>query len=611
MSGIVGIVNADGAPVSTDLLARMAAFLRFRGPDAENVWSDCEVGFGHALLDTSGWGAADKQPLSIDGKVWIVADARIDARTELAEKLQSSGITLPPGASDADLILRAYHAWGKDCLHHLIGDFAFAIWDGSCKQLFCARDHFGVKPFYYANLPRTLVFSNTLNCLRFHPDVSSRFNDLAICDYLLFGSNQDSCSTSFEQIQRLAPGHWLLCSGGKISVAKYWALPQPSELRYKKRQDYIENFRTLLEVAVQDRLPGGRVAICLSGGLDSSTVAAAASKLLGEKRKTRIQAYSVVYDRLIPDQERQFAAQVADFCGIPLQYLAADSYQLFQHWRDNGPETAEPSDEPLCAINRDLSSQMAVQSRVMLTGEGGDPCLVPCSAAIVKLLKTGRLWNFVAGYARCALWQRTVPRAGLRSLIRTRMKTEEKASLPDWINPDLAVKLGLLERQRKLALVPTPIQHHRSQAYNFLTNVWWANGFELCDPGNSPWPIEARHPFFDLRLVDFLLSLPTLPWCIGKQIIRESMAGFLPREILRRRKTPLAGDPVAELLKHPQTWVDSFRPTPELLHYVTPSRIPLVAAVSLSAQPWVDLRPLSLNHWLRMQAGVGYNERVK
>jgi asparagine synthase (glutamine-hydrolysing) len=217
MSGIAGIVNTDGAPVSRDLLGRMAAFLRFRGPDAQEVWCDFEVGFAHALLDTSGGtsldtsldtqagGVADKQPCSVDGRVWIVADARIDAQTELREELRSSGITVRSGASDAELILLAHQAWGKDCVQHLIGDFAFAIWDGPGRQLVCARDHFGVKPFYYANLPKSFVFSNTLNCLRLHPEVSSRLNDLAISDYLLFGGNQDSRTTSFEQIQRLPP----------------------------------------------------------------------------------------------------------------------------------------------------------------------------------------------------------------------------------------------------------------------------------------------------------------------------------------------------------------------------------------------------------------------
>ena len=603
MSGIIGIVNTDGAPVSKDLLDRMVAFLRFRGPDAQNICCGSEAGLGHALLDTSGGAGADKQPCSIDGKIWIVADARIDGRSELQQKLQASGLTVPPGASHAELILFAYAAWGKDCVHHLIGDFAFAILDTTSKELFCARDHFGVKPFYYANLPRSFVFSNTLNCLRLHPEVSWRLNHLAIADYLLFGGNQDPRTTSFDQIQRLPPAHSLVCSQGQVTISEYWKLPLPSELIYKNRQDYIEDFRVLLQIAVQDRLPPGPVAVSMSGGLDSSTVAATARLILGEDRKSRLQAYSVVYDRLIPDQERRFAAQVADFCDIPLHYLVADDYQLFQHWNDGDASPAEPCDAPLRAIEDDLYKQIAAQTRVVLTGEGGDPLLVASAEDVLKLLKARKFWSLAAGYMHCALSQRSMPKVGLRTLIRARTKAPENCSLPEWINPELAHKLDLAHRERELEHDVVAVKHRRCKAYEVLSQVHWANTFELYDSGNSPQPVEARHPLFDVRLVKFSLSLATLPWCVGKQIMREAMSGSLPKKILRRPKTALAGDPLVELLKQPQSvWVDTFQPTPALLQYVTPSRIPPVSGKrNFSSNAWVTLRPLSLNHWLQMQ----------
>lgn len=612
MSGIAGIVNTDGASVSRDLLARMAAFLRFRGPDAQNVWCDFEVGLAHALLatslDTQGGSAADKQPCSVDGRVWIVADARIDAQTELREGLRSSGITVPSGASNAELILLAYQAWGADCVQHLIGDFAFAIWDGTRKQLFCARDHFGIKPFYYASLPGAFVFSNTLNCLRLHPEVSSGLNDLAIGDFLLFGSNQDPSTTSFEQIQRLPAGHSLVCSQGAVRIFKYWTLQQSSELHYKKREDYTENFRSLLRMAVRDRLPGGRVAVFMSGGLDSTSVAAITQRELGEDQKSRLQAYSVVYDRLIPDRERRFAGKVAEFCGIPLHNLVADDYQLFRHWRDGDVGPAEPSYQPLRVIDSNLYTQIAVQSRVVLTGEGGDPCLVPSPDALVGLLRSGKLWDVAAGYARCALWQRCFPKVGLRTLIRGHLQNDGQSLIPAWINSELALKLDLSHRRSEMELELAARKQHRPEAYRILSSGWWAGCFELYDPGNSGQPVEARHPFFDVRLVNFLITLPTLPWCVGKQIIREAMVGLLPPEVLRRPKTALAGDPVTELLKQPQSgWIDSFRPAPQLLHYVTPSCIPPIAGQrNLSPTPWIHLRPLTLDHWLRTQAGVRY-----
>ena len=127
-------------------------------------------------------------------------------------------------ANDAELILHAYHAWGDDCVNHLIGDFAFAIWDGRERRVFCARDHFGVKPFYYAQRRHFFVFSNTLTCVRLHPSVPDDLNDLAIADFLLFGVNRDASTTAFEGIARLPAAGALTLSATGARRSRYWAL---------------------------------------------------------------------------------------------------------------------------------------------------------------------------------------------------------------------------------------------------------------------------------------------------------------------------------------------------------------------------------------------------
>src|ERR1051325_888452 len=184
MSGIVGIVNLDGAPVDRELLSQMTDFLSFRGPDAQEVWVEDNVGFGHAMLRTTWEAKTERQPLTLDGKIWLTADARIDGRAELIAELeaklrrkiepvelhgQASRLTddsyhsngydsVARTPNDAELILFAYEAWGEDCVKHLIGDFAFAIWDSRHRRLFCARDHFGVKQFYYAQVGGAFIF---------------------------------------------------------------------------------------------------------------------------------------------------------------------------------------------------------------------------------------------------------------------------------------------------------------------------------------------------------------------------------------------------------------------------------------------------------------------
>src|SRR5579872_4894358 len=148
MSGIVGIVQLDESPVEHRTLQALTDSLAFRGPDAQQIWVDGPVGFGHTLLKTTAESETEHQPFSLDGATWIVADARLDARPDLIAKLESrNGLGAAP---DVELLLRAYLAWGENCVDHFLGDLAFAIWDAPRKILFCARDHLGVKPFYYA-----------------------------------------------------------------------------------------------------------------------------------------------------------------------------------------------------------------------------------------------------------------------------------------------------------------------------------------------------------------------------------------------------------------------------------------------------------------------------
>src|SRR5881396_678940 len=191
MSGIVGILNFDGAPIDRALLRRMTDFMTFRGPDEQQVWVDGNVGFGHTLLRTTFESEHEHQPFTLDGRTWIVADARVDAQADLIAKLAARGEEVKRGITDVELLLRAHHVWGEDCVDHLLGDFAFAIWDGPKRRLFCARDHLGVKPFFYAHLGATVIFSNTLDCIRRHPAISDKLNDPAIADFLLFDLNQN------------------------------------------------------------------------------------------------------------------------------------------------------------------------------------------------------------------------------------------------------------------------------------------------------------------------------------------------------------------------------------------------------------------------------------
>src|SRR6185295_3173591 len=154
--------------------------------------------------------------------------------------------------NDAELILLAYDVWQERCLDHLIGDFAFAIWNKSTRTLFCARDRFGVKPFYYARVRDTFILSNTLNVIRLHPSIGDELNETAIADYLAFGLNQDLETTTFREIHRLPAGHTISTSNSSFIKRRYWT-PTTSERRNASR-DCVEEFHDLLTTATNDRL---------------------------------------------------------------------------------------------------------------------------------------------------------------------------------------------------------------------------------------------------------------------------------------------------------------------------------------------------------------------
>lgn len=605
MSGICGIVNLDGAPADRERLELMMQRLEFRGPDARETWLEGCAGLGHTLLRTTFESAHERQPFSLDGAVWITADARIDARGELRSELAGQGRDVSPGATDAELILRAYESWGEECARHLLGDFAFAIWDGPRRRLFCARDPFGVRPFFYAYAAGRVAFSNTLDCVRSAPGVGSALNDLAIADFLLFDMNQDPRSTVFSDIQRLPPGHALIASPQGLAVKSYWDLPADEGVRYRSSGDYVEHFRHLLETAVADRLRTDRIGIELSGGLDSTSVAATARKLLQrEAGAFQIHAHTVVYDRLIPDEERRYSGMAAARLGIQIHYVVADDYRLYERFDHSETRLPEPANEPSTAVTADALKESASHSRVMLTGWDGDALLNESPKPYFRALwNERRVGPLLSGMARYGLSQRRLVPLTLREWLNPRRVEDSRAdpAYPQWLNPAWEARLGLRERWRHVQGAreePHPIRPYAFRTFNYMRRT--SNFFEYCDAGVTGLPVEYRHPLMDLRLVSYCLSLPPLPWCVKKKILREAMQGALPDAILRRPKSPLPGHPEIEELRQPRSqWIDRFVPAPQLESYVDRAGIPPVCGETDPERLWVNLRPLSLDFWLR------------
>ena len=312
MSGFAGIVCADGGTPDAKLIERMAERLAFRGPDATQVWARAGAAFCFTLLRTGPSPQAATQPISLDGRIWLLGDVRLDGRIELLRKLEQHGEKISTDTNNEELILRAWHQWAEKSFEAFIGDFAFALWDVETRQLWCARDLMGARPFFYSHAGGQLIFSNTLEAVRLVPDVSDRLDLHFIGDFLLQSWCPDAERTAFLDIRRLPAGHALKYSNGELSVRRYATLPIEEPLFLKRREDYVEAFRGHLEQAVRDRLPAGEAGIFMSGGLDSTSVAAMAKRVQDQRGiRDSLRAHTVDYTPLFEDEEGAFATKVA------------------------------------------------------------------------------------------------------------------------------------------------------------------------------------------------------------------------------------------------------------------------------------------------------------
>ncbi len=607
----MGIFDRSGAPVDRELLRGLTHFLAYRGPDAREVWADGPFGFGHTLLRTTRESLGERQPACLEGRFWITADARIDCRAELEQELAQAERKIHKPIPDCELILHAYAAWGEECVQHLRGDFAFAIWDARRKTLFCARDHFGVKPFYYAEIGNLLLLSNTLNCVRLHPGVSDALNEAAIADFLLFGVNYDQATTAFHDVCRLPPAHFLTATSEGIRIARYWSAPTDGRIRYRHSHEYVENFQILLQAAIADRLRGDRASILLSGGLDSGSVAAMARELASRSQgAANLRAYTVTYESPTGAQDGEYARKTAEFLGIPIRCLPMDHLQPFERWDDPERAWPEPVDDPFFAGLFDQFQAIAEDSRVALSGEGADNLMHFQMWPYAKDLLRNKEWGRLAADARGYLRVRRFPWRGIRKRILGMLgKDSEAPVFPKWIAPDLVQRLGLRERWRESRGTPDQTDHPiLPWAHASLDMPQWSQMFERENAGVTHIPVEVRYPFVDLRIVEYLLSLPPFPWLFEKTLLREAMVGRLPESVRVRPKTPLGSDPLMEKLRRSEEFMaEETRWSEEIDSYIRRSALLSNALGAASELATESLRPLCLNFWLRTARRLRYN----
>jgi asparagine synthase (glutamine-hydrolysing) len=618
MSGYAGIVRTsgagDGAEGDTRRAEKMMAAIAFRGPDLQNQWSQQDAHFCFSLLKTGPAPQSHSQPCSLDGYIWLLGDVRLDGREELIRRFEQKGERFRETISDEELVLQTFRMFGESGIVQLDGDYSFVLWDATRKRLLGFRDLTGSKPFFYVASPGVISFSNTMDTLRAAPGFSGVLDENFLGDYLLTSWCPDPERAVYRDVRRLPPGCLLEFSGEGFSARRIAQIPMEAPLCYKRGEEYVENYRELLHRAVKDRLPNDNCVVFMSGGLDSTAVAAEANRIFRRgDRGGNVSAQTIDYRPLFKDEEGEQARRVAAYLQIPFELLPGGDCRPFSGWDRAGFPMPEPRHEPFQALHVESYRRAATASRVALSGDGGDDVLLGQAWPYLRsLLRKGKLFSAIGVLASHVWNTRTLPVLGLgiRSRIRNRFGVPTLTeSFPEWIAGDFERRLNLRTRFKELQAKPASEHPTHPWAYAMLTGPFWPNVLEGEDAAWSGVAMERRAPLLDRRMVRFLLRLPALPWCMDKRLLRMSMKDFLPKETVERPKMPLRQDPL-ELHVSEGKWspmpLGDFLPVSREL--VDASRLENCIKVSRGDSLYSNLRPVSLNLWLK---SVEMNGRIQ
>ena len=526
----------------------MTATLRHRGPDSEGFFVAPGIAFGFrrlAIIDLAG---GDQPIANEDGSIIAVCNGEIYNFVELRGELEARGHRFRTG-SDTETILHLYEERGPDCVHSLRGMFAFAIWDSRLRRLMLARDRLGIKPLHYALRPGRIEFGSEYKAIVAASETASRPDLRALRDLLDLGFVAGT-RTLADGIRRLAPGEYLLYSGGSVSVQQYWDVRFPTGEQRRSEAEWVEAFREKLTESVRIHMRSDvPVGVWLSPGIDSSAVAALASRFASDP----LESFTLAFDDPRVDEVRR-APTLNRYPGFAIANRIArcgdDDFRLFA-------EALWTSEEPTSAMIPRLLLARATRPlvKVVLTGEGADEVL------------GGYPWYRVDRFLRPAvnlpLWLRRVLLRGARMLpgwnhrlssaflapasmgmsrYRALALSSAKCAEAELLAPEIQAALGSRDEEELPVRLPDEFGSWNSfQQLQYLDLRIRLPEFVVhsLDRGSMSEGVEARVPFLDHELVELASRIPValrMRALQEKYILRQAMRGILPSQILSRRK---------------------------------------------------------------------------
>lgn len=537
MSAFAVIFERSNTPVKAGVLERVMNRLQHRGPDGSDLLLLDRIQMGHWHFWTTPEDVGERQPLALTGLPFtIVFDGRIDNRSDLISALALSvdGREL----SDAALVIHAYGRWQERCVEHFVGEFAFVLFDSSRNELICARDPLGDRTLYYAFDASSMIIASEPWAVAGAFDEPPSVNENVIALHFSMKVPEDGCSF-FKGIRELLPAQALKVDCSNERYWFYWQADLSARIRYRSDSDYAEHFRSLLEESVRCRLRSNTsVGVMMSGGLDSTSVACLAARMLAPLQLTTI---SYVFDELTVCDERQYIETVIQQWGIRSLQIPCDDAWPFKDLDLFPANQNHPAWNPFRTINERVYQCANREGlRVLLTGLFGDYLYAGAKYWFADLLMDGRIRDAlshleirVRSSGWRSVWDEGLLQKAARKLINTfpggaRLRRNDAA--PSWLTPFAGgqVQEGKSELSR-------PHRHNVS-----MLSLGNAQGSSSEVFYTSRHSMELRHPYRDRRLIEFVLALPAYQLfhdSTMKYILRNAMQGILP-EAIRARKQP-------------------------------------------------------------------------
>jgi len=539
MCGIAGIIHLDEKPVEQTSIRKMIDAITHRGPDGEGIFIEKNIGLGHKRLSIIDVSDISAQPMHWHHKYVITYNGEIYNYIEIKKELEQNGY-LFSSTGDTEVILAAYDKWGTECVKKFNGMWAFAIYDKTYQKIFCSRDRFGVKPFYYAISNNTLYFASEIKAILTNINVS-RLNQSILLQYLVLNLTDHTTSTFFNNISTLSGGHNLIVDlqQQKYYIEKYYNIQFHQHYNKLNINEAIDIFRTEFERSISWRLRSDvKVGTCLSGGLDSSYIAAIASKKYTEVSNEPFTA--ITAEALQNDiNEKYFAEKVVNHLGLNW-YVTSPGHVDFQQILEQVIYTQEEPFGSPSIILQNFVMQQAKQAnvKVLLDGQGADEILLGYPryiAAYVQSLPFSKKISFFKNAKHnYGLSIKTILLNYLYfsnfNLRKQRVLKNAKGIHQKYIQ---AIDFNILKLFAKANSDIYELQLLEVTTTQIPQLLKWE------DKNSMAHSIETRLPFLDYQLVELCLSIQNsfkLQDGWSKYILRKNMNNILPKEIVWRKK---------------------------------------------------------------------------